>query len=92
MSDRDDDSDAPEEFTSEQGLRQDEEIRKVQRENKARYAFFFFVLYFFFWLSFLIRCNDIETSLNDHLFNCFIVVPLNNCLFKSEYCDYTDRR
>eukprot|EP00261_Vitis_vinifera_P014512 XP_003632459.2 PREDICTED: uncharacterized protein LOC100855417 [Vitis vinifera] len=36
MSDRDDDSDAPEEFTSEQGLRQDEEIRKVERENKAR--------------------------------------------------------
>ncbi|CBI38366.3 unnamed protein product, partial [Vitis vinifera] len=46
MSDRDDDSDAPEEFTSEQGLRQDEEIRKVERENKARYAFFFFFLLF----------------------------------------------
>ncbi|XP_042058009.1 ATP-dependent RNA helicase DBP4-like [Salvia splendens] len=30
------DSDAPEEFTSEQGMQQDEEIRKVQKENKAR--------------------------------------------------------
>ncbi|KDP31841.1 hypothetical protein JCGZ_12302 [Jatropha curcas] len=37
MSDREDsDSDAPEEFTSEQGVKQDEEIRKVQKENKAR--------------------------------------------------------
>lgn len=27
-----------------QGLQQDEEIRKVQRENKARYAVFFFSL------------------------------------------------
>ncbi|GAB2279695.1 hypothetical protein Dimus_014337 [Dionaea muscipula] len=37
MSEReDDDSDAPEEFTSEQGKQQDEEIIKVQRENKAR--------------------------------------------------------
>ncbi|OMO56802.1 hypothetical protein CCACVL1_26266 [Corchorus capsularis] len=30
------DSDAPEEFTNEQGLKQDEEIRKIQEENKAR--------------------------------------------------------
>ncbi|KAH6826847.1 hypothetical protein C2S53_013045 [Perilla frutescens var. hirtella] len=29
-------SDAPEEFTSEQGMQQDEDIRKVQKENKAR--------------------------------------------------------
>ncbi|GAB2224002.1 hypothetical protein Droror1_Dr00004747 [Drosera rotundifolia] len=37
MADReDDDSDAPEEFTSEQGKLRDEEIIKVQRENKAR--------------------------------------------------------
>ncbi|KAA8547281.1 hypothetical protein F0562_003855 [Nyssa sinensis] len=38
MSERDEDkdSDAPEEFTLEQGVEQDEEIRKVQRENKAR--------------------------------------------------------
>ncbi|XP_061374489.1 uncharacterized protein LOC133316723 [Gastrolobium bilobum] len=37
MSDREDnDSDAPEEFTAEQGIQQDEEIRKIQRENKAR--------------------------------------------------------
>ncbi|KAK9178586.1 hypothetical protein WN943_027778 [Citrus x changshan-huyou] len=30
------DSDAPEEFAAEQGLQQDEGIRKVQKENKAR--------------------------------------------------------
>ncbi|GAB4847047.1 hypothetical protein Ancab_026059 [Ancistrocladus abbreviatus] len=36
MAVREDDSDAPEEFTTEQGIKQDEEIRKVQRENKAR--------------------------------------------------------
>ncbi|CAA0832318.1 Unknown protein [Striga hermonthica] len=30
------DSDAPEVFTVRQGMQQDEEIRKVQRENKAR--------------------------------------------------------
>ncbi|KAK7406610.1 hypothetical protein VNO78_08239 [Psophocarpus tetragonolobus] len=37
MSDREDkDSDAPEEFTTEQGLQQDEEIRRIQKENKAR--------------------------------------------------------
>ncbi|XWS33696.1 hypothetical protein CRYUN_Cryun22dG0105100 [Craigia yunnanensis] len=30
------DSDAPEEFTNEQGIKQDEEIRKIQKENKAR--------------------------------------------------------
>ncbi|PIN19594.1 hypothetical protein CDL12_07719 [Handroanthus impetiginosus] len=38
MSDRelDSDSDAPEEFTVQQGMQQDEEIRKVQKENKAR--------------------------------------------------------
>ncbi|GLT75243.1 hypothetical protein SLA2020_469810 [Shorea laevis] len=30
------DSDAPEEFTQEQGVQQDEEIRKVVKENKAR--------------------------------------------------------
>ncbi|KAH6806504.1 hypothetical protein C2S53_013047 [Perilla frutescens var. hirtella] len=29
-------SDEPEEFTSEQGMQQDEDIRKVQKENKAR--------------------------------------------------------
>ncbi|XP_020217816.1 uncharacterized protein LOC109801213 [Cajanus cajan] len=32
----DNDSDAPEEFTTEQGLQQDEEIQRIQRENKAR--------------------------------------------------------
>ncbi|KAK6128645.1 hypothetical protein DH2020_037603 [Rehmannia glutinosa] len=32
----DSDSDAPEEITVQQGMQQDEEIRKVQRENKAR--------------------------------------------------------
>ncbi|OMO84162.1 hypothetical protein COLO4_22185 [Corchorus olitorius] len=32
------DSDAPEEYTNEQGLKQDEEIRKIQKENKARVA------------------------------------------------------
>ncbi|XP_065859274.1 uncharacterized protein [Euphorbia lathyris] len=37
MSERKDtDSDAPEEFTSEQAVKQDEELRKVQKENKAR--------------------------------------------------------
>ncbi|XP_057967892.1 uncharacterized protein LOC131157612 isoform X2 [Malania oleifera] len=36
MSEREDDSDAPDEFTSEQGFQQDEGIRKVQKENKAR--------------------------------------------------------
>ncbi|CAI9752816.1 unnamed protein product [Fraxinus pennsylvanica] len=39
MSDReevDSDSGAPEEFTVQQGIQQDEEIRKVQTENKAR--------------------------------------------------------
>ncbi|KAF5736098.1 hypothetical protein HS088_TW14G00232 [Tripterygium wilfordii] len=37
MSDREDnDSDAPEEFTTEQGVKQNEEIIKVQKENKAR--------------------------------------------------------
>ncbi|KAJ1415243.1 hypothetical protein SESBI_18197 [Sesbania bispinosa] len=37
MSNKEDyDSDAPEEFTAEQGLQQDEEIRKIQRESKAR--------------------------------------------------------
>ncbi|KAH0971333.1 hypothetical protein GBA52_023489 [Prunus armeniaca] len=37
MSDREDyDSDAPEEFTAEQGIQQDEELSKVQKENKAR--------------------------------------------------------
>ncbi|XP_022741686.1 uncharacterized protein LOC111293177 isoform X2 [Durio zibethinus] len=30
------DSDAPEEFTNEQGIKQDEEIRKIQKENNAR--------------------------------------------------------
>ncbi|KAG0493387.1 hypothetical protein HPP92_004381 [Vanilla planifolia] len=34
----DDDSDAPEELTAEQGVKQDEHIRKVQRENKIRVA------------------------------------------------------
>ncbi|KAF7136062.1 hypothetical protein RHSIM_Rhsim08G0109100 [Rhododendron simsii] len=40
MSEREEDidSDAPEEFTSEQGLQNDEELRKVQEENKAREA------------------------------------------------------
>ncbi|KAL2348442.1 hypothetical protein Fmac_002442 [Flemingia macrophylla] len=32
----DNDSDAPEEFTTEQGIQLDEEIRRIQRENKAR--------------------------------------------------------
>ncbi|CAA2970919.1 uncharacterized protein LOC111367945 [Olea europaea var. sylvestris] len=39
MSDReevDSDSGAPEEFTVQQGIQKDEEIRKVQKENKAR--------------------------------------------------------
>ncbi|XP_022947715.1 uncharacterized protein LOC111451498 [Cucurbita moschata] len=37
MSDPNDtDSDAPEEFTAEQGIQQDEEIRKVQKESSAR--------------------------------------------------------
>ncbi|BFG39015.1 hypothetical protein CerSpe_252890 [Prunus speciosa] len=37
MSDRDDyDSDAPEELTAEQGIQQDKELSKVQKENKAR--------------------------------------------------------
>ncbi|XVF59531.1 hypothetical protein PTKIN_Ptkin07bG0283500 [Pterospermum kingtungense] len=30
------DSDAPEEFTNEQGIKRDENIRKIQKENKAR--------------------------------------------------------
>ncbi|MED6120595.1 hypothetical protein PIB30_022254 [Stylosanthes scabra] len=39
MSDREDsDSDAPEEFTAQQGIQQDEEIRKIQKESKARVA------------------------------------------------------
>ncbi|KAJ4966355.1 hypothetical protein NE237_018204 [Protea cynaroides] len=38
MSERDDDSDAPEEFTSEQGMKQDEQIRIDQSRNKARVA------------------------------------------------------
>ncbi|KAL3640254.1 hypothetical protein CASFOL_015222 [Castilleja foliolosa] len=40
MSDKemDSDSDAPEEFTASQGMQKDEELRKVQRENKARVA------------------------------------------------------
>ncbi|XP_065876567.1 uncharacterized protein [Euphorbia lathyris] len=37
MSEREDiDIDAPEEFTSEQAVKQDEKLRKVQKENKAR--------------------------------------------------------
>ncbi|KAL9340986.1 hypothetical protein Peur_067205 [Populus x canadensis] len=37
MSGREDsESDAPEEFTAEQGIQQDEEIRRVQKESKAR--------------------------------------------------------
>ncbi|KAK4426339.1 hypothetical protein Salat_1402400 [Sesamum alatum] len=38
MSDRevDSESDAPEEYTFQEGMQQDEEIGKVQRENKAR--------------------------------------------------------
>ncbi|CAJ2646279.1 hypothetical protein L195_g005879 [Trifolium pratense] len=37
MSDREDnDSDAPEEFTAEQGIKLDEEIRKIKRENAIR--------------------------------------------------------
>ncbi|XWS29352.1 hypothetical protein CRYUN_Cryun24cG0022000 [Craigia yunnanensis] len=38
MSEREEDydADAPEEFTNEQGIKQDEEIRKIQKENKAR--------------------------------------------------------
>ncbi|KAF6155754.1 hypothetical protein GIB67_007401 [Kingdonia uniflora] len=34
----DDDSDVPEEVTAKQGLEQDEEIRKVEREHKTRVA------------------------------------------------------
>ncbi|PON54077.1 UDP-N-acetylmuramoyl-L-alanyl-D-glutamate-2, 6-diaminopimelate ligase [Parasponia andersonii] len=34
----DNDSDAPEEFTAEQGILQDQELTKVQKENKARVA------------------------------------------------------
>ncbi|XP_054810273.1 uncharacterized protein LOC129311826 [Prosopis cineraria] len=36
MSDREDDNDAPEEFTAEQGVQQEEEIRKIQKESKVR--------------------------------------------------------
>ncbi|XVE87223.1 hypothetical protein DITRI_Ditri18aG0098900 [Diplodiscus trichospermus] len=38
MSEREEDyeSDVPEEFTNEQGIKKDEEIRKIQKENKAR--------------------------------------------------------
>ncbi|XP_044488119.1 uncharacterized protein LOC123212933 [Mangifera indica] len=36
MSEGEDYDDAPEEFTADQGIRQDEEIRRVQKENKAR--------------------------------------------------------
>ncbi|XP_068653221.1 uncharacterized protein [Aristolochia californica] len=36
--DSDDGSDAPEEFTTEQGIRQDGEIKKIQWENKTRVA------------------------------------------------------
>lgn len=38
MSDREDDSDAPEEFTVDQGFLKNEEIAKVQKENEARVA------------------------------------------------------
>ncbi|XP_062010888.1 uncharacterized protein LOC133727311 [Rosa rugosa] len=39
MSDREDyDSDAPEEFTAEQGIQQEQELSKLQKENKARVA------------------------------------------------------
>ncbi|PKA63547.1 hypothetical protein AXF42_Ash005442 [Apostasia shenzhenica] len=34
----DEGSDAPEEVTAEQGIKQDEQIRKIQRENKMRVA------------------------------------------------------
>uniref|UniRef100_A0A804JWZ0 Uncharacterized protein n=1 Tax=Musa acuminata subsp. malaccensis TaxID=214687 RepID=A0A804JWZ0_MUSAM len=33
------DSDAPEELTAAEGIKQDEEIRKVQRENVMRFSF-----------------------------------------------------
>ncbi|KAG9456736.1 hypothetical protein H6P81_001244 [Aristolochia fimbriata] len=36
--DSDESSDAPEEFTSEQGIRQDSEIKKIQWQNKTRVA------------------------------------------------------
>ncbi|KAL1107102.1 hypothetical protein V6Z11_D03G019300 [Gossypium hirsutum] len=38
MSEREEDydSDAPEEFSNQQGIKQDENIRKIQKENKAR--------------------------------------------------------
>ncbi|KAK4260041.1 hypothetical protein QN277_003214 [Acacia crassicarpa] len=36
MSDREDDNDAPEEFTAAQGAQQEEEIRKIQKESKVR--------------------------------------------------------
>ncbi|KAL6222502.1 hypothetical protein ACLB2K_005894 [Fragaria x ananassa] len=39
MSDRKDyDSDAPEEFTAEQGIQQEQDLSKLQKENKARVA------------------------------------------------------
>ncbi|KAK9948748.1 hypothetical protein M0R45_004312 [Rubus argutus] len=39
MSEREDyDSDAPEEFTAEQGIQQEQELSKLQKENKARVA------------------------------------------------------
>ncbi|XP_028768357.1 uncharacterized protein LOC114725966 [Neltuma alba] len=36
MSDREDENDAPEEFTADQGAQQEEEIRKIQKESKVR--------------------------------------------------------
>ncbi|MBA0760870.1 hypothetical protein Gotri_023591 [Gossypium trilobum] len=47
MSEREEDydSDAPEEFSNQQGIKQDENIRKIQKENKARYLICFFFLY-----------------------------------------------
>ncbi|XP_058115545.1 uncharacterized protein LOC131258321 isoform X1 [Magnolia sinica] len=38
MAERDEDLDAPEELTTQQGIKQDEEIRKIQRENRSRVA------------------------------------------------------
>ncbi|PPD69337.1 hypothetical protein GOBAR_DD33790 [Gossypium barbadense] len=41
MSEREEDydSDAPEEFSNQQGIKQDENIRKIQKENKASFGY-----------------------------------------------------
>lgn len=57
----DSDSDAPEEFTSLQGIEQDEEIRKVEKENKARY---YAPLSYLFFLLFNIPCFSSSANQN----------------------------